>query len=110
IVLAGGRMEMMPLYDDNSFLPDYDDLSQATLERAKLMFLNYPNNPTGSTATPAFFAETIKQAEKNNICVIHDFAYGAIGFDGKKPTSFLQTAGAKDVGVEIYTLSKTYNM
>lgn len=74
------------------------------------MYLNYPNNPTGAAATSNFFERTVKLAKKHTICVVHDFAYGAIGFDGNKPLSFLQTPGAKEIGIEIYTLSKTYNM
>lgn len=74
------------------------------------MFLNYPNNPTAGVATADFFAETVNLAEKHGICVLHDFAYGGIGFDSKKPISYLQSPGAKENGVEIYTLSKTYNM
>ncbi|HYK74104.1 MAG TPA: aminotransferase class I/II-fold pyridoxal phosphate-dependent enzyme, partial [Pseudoneobacillus sp.] len=87
-----------------------ENIEPAILEKAKLMFLNYPNNPTGATATPEFFEKTVELAKKTNLCVVHDFAYGAIGFDGQKPLSFLQTEGAKDIGIEIYTLSKTYNM
>ncbi len=74
------------------------------------MFLNYPNNPTGATASKDFFDTTIHFANKHNILVVHDFAYGAIGFDGQKPVSFLQADGSKDIGIEIYTLSKTFNM
>lgn len=110
VALAQAEMAMMPLRESNHFLPDYEELSSEILSRAKLMFLNYPNNPTGATATAEFFEDTVKLASKNDICVVHDFAYGAIGFDGKKPISFLQVEGAKDVGIEIYTLSKTYNM
>lgn len=110
IAMANARIETMALLEDNGFLPDYKTLSQQTLDEAKLMFLNYPNNPTGGIANSDFFRETVALAEKNSLCVIHDFAYGAIGFDGNKPTSFLETPGAKEVGIEIYTLSKTYNM
>jgi L-glutamine---4-(methylsulfanyl)-2-oxobutanoate aminotransferase len=110
IALARAKMEMMPLKEENSFLPDYNELSSQVVEKAKLMFLNYPNNPTGAIATKEFFADTVSFAAKNDICVVHDFAYGAIGFDGNKPISFLQTEGAKEVGIEIYTFSKTYNM
>ncbi|MGR5985050.1 aminotransferase class I/II-fold pyridoxal phosphate-dependent enzyme [Bacillus cytotoxicus] len=74
------------------------------------MFLNYPNNPTGAIASKEFFEETVRFANEHNILVVHDFAYGAIGFDTKKPVSFLQARGAKDTGIEIYTLSKTFNM
>jgi len=110
VALAKAGMVTMPLRAQNNFLPDYDELSAKILSEAKLMFLNYPNNPTGATATSDFFKETVKLASVNDICVVHDFAYGAIGFDGEKPLSFLQVEGAKDVGIEIYTLSKTYNM
>ncbi|WP_106496504.1 pyridoxal phosphate-dependent aminotransferase [Lentibacillus sp. Marseille-P4043] len=109
IAMADAETTFMPLIKDNGFLPNYSELSIDALEQAKLMFLNYPNNPTAATATKDFFDDTVELAEKNNICVVHDFAYGALGYD-KKPQSFLQSAGAKDVGVEIYTLSKTYNM
>jgi L-glutamine---4-(methylsulfanyl)-2-oxobutanoate aminotransferase len=110
VALAKAEMEMMPLREKNHFLPDYNELTAEVLAKAKLMFLNYPNNPTGATATEEFFAETVKLAKENDICVVHDFAYGAIGFDREKPFSFLQTEGAKEVGIELYTLSKTYNM
>ncbi|MED3692025.1 pyridoxal phosphate-dependent aminotransferase [Peribacillus butanolivorans] len=110
VVLAQAKTEFMPLTEENDYLPHYGELHTETLERAKMMFLNYPNNPTGASATEAFFEETVSFAKEHSICVVHDFAYGAIGFDGKKPISFLQAEGAKDVGIEIYTLSKTYNM
>lgn len=110
VEIVGGRMAMMPLRQQNSFLPDYSELGAADLERAKLMFLNYPNNPTAVNAPPEFFEETIQFARKHEIVVCHDFAYGAISYDNQKPVSFMQVPGAKEVGVEFYTLSKTYNM
>lgn len=110
IALANAATEFMPLLKENNFLPDYANIPDAILKQAKLMFLNYPNNPTAATATEAFFDETVELAKKHDMCVVHDFAYSAIGFDGEKPRSFLQTPGAKDIGVEMYTLSKTYNM
>lgn len=110
VALAQAEMSTMPLREENNFLPNYNELSAETLTKAKLMFLNYPNNPTGATATREFFEDTIKLATENDICIVHDFAYGAIGFEGQRPISFLQIEGAKDVGIEIYTLSKTYNM
>ena len=110
VAVVDGRMVMMPLTAENQFLPDYSKLSQADLERAKLMFLNYPNNPTAVNAPFEFYEDTVRFARKNEIVVCHDFAYGAISFDGKKPVSFMQVPGAKEVGVEFYTLSKTYNM
>lgn len=110
VVLGDVNFEVLPLFAENSFLPDYATLSDDIKERAKLLYLNYPNNPTGGTATIEFFEETVRFAKEHNIIVSHDFAYGAIGFDGNKPVSFLQANGAKDVGIEMYTLSKTYNM
>ncbi|UHA73013.1 pyridoxal phosphate-dependent aminotransferase [Paenibacillus sp. 481] len=110
VALAEAEMVMMPLEASNAFLPDYSALSAADLERAKLMFLNYPNNPTSATAPLSFYEDTVQFAAKHNIVVASDFAYGAIGFDGQQPISFLQTPGAKEVGVEFYTMSKTYNM
>jgi aminotransferase len=110
VALAGGEMAFMPLVADNHFLPDYSKLGSSVLDRAKLMFVNYPNNPTAVCASKEFYEETIQLARKHNIVVVSDFAYGAIGFDGQRPVSFLECEGAKDVGIEIYTLSKTYNM
>jgi L-glutamine---4-(methylsulfanyl)-2-oxobutanoate aminotransferase len=110
VALAQAEMVTMPLLEENGFLPVYEELNEEVLNKAKLMFLNYPNNPTGATATSDFFKKTVQLANQSNLCVVHDFAYGAIGFDNKKPLSFLQTPGAKDIGIEIYTLSKTYNM
>ncbi|TBL79687.1 pyridoxal phosphate-dependent aminotransferase [Paenibacillus thalictri] len=110
VALSGAEMVFMPLRQENGFLPDYAQLKQDDLNRAKLMFINYPNNPTAVNAPASFYEETIRFAEKNGIVVASDFAYGAIGFEGSKPVSFLQQPGAKEVGVEFYTLSKTYNM
>ena len=110
VALAEVKFDTMPLNSKNQFLPDYDALPADVRERAKLMYINYPNNPTGGIATADFFAETVKFAREHEIAVAHDFAYGAIGFDGIRPPSFLQTPGAKEVGIELYTLSKSYNM
>lgn len=110
VAMANAKMERMPLLETNHFLPDYQSLSDDIRSQAKLMFLNYPNNPTAGVANKSFFQETVELANEHDICVCHDFAYGAIGFDGEKPISFLETPGAKDVGIEIYTMSKTYNM
>ncbi|MFG6119649.1 pyridoxal phosphate-dependent aminotransferase [Thalassobacillus sp. B23F22_16] len=108
--MASVSMYKMPLLSENQFLPIYDDIPQEVKEASKMLLLNYPNNPTGAMASPEFFDETIAFAEKHDLCVVHDFAYGAIGFDGNKPTSYLERPGAKDIGIEIYTMSKTYNM
>lgn len=109
-VLANMNYKLFPLKAENRFLPDFEAIPEEDKDMAKLMYLNYPNNPTGATADLAFFDKTVALAKKHNITILHDFAYGAIGFDGKKPVSFLQAEGAKDIGVEMYTLSKTYNM
>lgn len=108
--LAGAQMSFMPLREDHAFLPDFSTISPGDRKRAKLMFLNYPNNPTAATAPLSFYEDTVAFAASNGIAVASDFAYGAIGFDGKRPVSFLQAEGVKEVGVEYYTLSKTYNM
>jgi aminotransferase len=110
VALAGGRMEYMPLTADNRFLPDYNAVPIEAADKAKLMFINYPNNPTGAVADADFYSRTVEFAARHGIVVASDFAYGALGFDGATPVSFLQTPGAKEVGVEFYTLSKTYNM
>lgn len=109
-VLADVPYNTMPLLAENNFLPDYSKLTDEVRKQAKLMYLNYPNNPTGAIADLAFFEETVRFAKDNDIFVVHDFAYGAIGFDGQKPVSFLQADGAKDIGIELYTFSKTFNM
>lgn len=110
VALANATHEFMPLLAQNGFLPDYEEISEDVLNRAKMMFLNYPNNPTTGVATTEFFEETVSLAKKHNIFVVHDFAYGAIGFDNVKQPSFLSVDGAKDIGIEMYTLSKTFNM
>lgn len=110
VALADVHFDTMPLTEDHHFLPNYEALPLEVCERAKLMYLNYPNNPTGGTATPEFFEQTVQFAKEHHIAVAHDFAYGAIGFDGVRPPSFLQTQGAKEIGIELYTLSKSYNM
>lgn len=108
--LAGIDMDLMTLKPENGYLPDYSKLGQKTLDHASMMYLNYPNNPTGAVSTKEFFDDTVQFAKTNDIAVVHDFAYGAIGYEGVKPPSFLQSEGAKDIGIEMYTLSKTYNM
>lgn len=95
---------------EDGFLPDYQMIPTQVLQRARLLMLNYPNNPTGAVATPSFFAKTVAFAKARAIPVVHDFAYAAFGFDGRRPLSFLQTPGSKDCGIEVCTFSKTYNM
>ncbi|WP_077328289.1 pyridoxal phosphate-dependent aminotransferase [Virgibacillus siamensis] len=108
--MADAEAAFMPLLAQNEFLPDYEQLTADELERAKLMILNYPNNPTAATANREFFDKTAALAKKHDICVVHDFAYATIGFEDEKPVSFLQSDGAKDIGIEIYTMSKAYSM
>lgn len=105
----GGKVYNMPLLEKKHFLPDLDAVPADILVKAKVMVLNYPNNPTGASATPEFFAKVVEFAKKNNIVVIHDAAYSALGFQGK-PLSFLATPGAMDVGVELHSASKMFNM
>jgi LL-diaminopimelate aminotransferase len=109
-LFAGGVPHEMPLVKQNNFLPDLGAIPQEVLAKAKMMFLNYPNNPTGAPATVAFFKEVVAFAEQHNIMVCHDFAYSEMTFDGYIPPSFLEIPGAKEVGIEFHSLSKTYNM
>lgn len=105
----GGVVHNLPLTAENSFLPDLDNIPADVLERAKILVLNYPNNPTGASATPEFFEKVVAFAKKNEIIVVHDFAYASLVFEGK-PLSFLATPGAMDVGIELHSTSKNFNM
>ena len=108
-LFAGGQSHMMPLREENNFLPDLERIPKRVLLRAKLVFVNYPNNPTSATAPVNFFKDLIRTASKYNIIVCHDASYTEIYY-GKKPLSFMQIPGAKRVGIEFHSLSKTYNM
>jgi LL-diaminopimelate aminotransferase len=105
----GGTVHNIRLEEKNGFLPDYESVPADVLRRAKTLVLNYPNNPTGASATPEFFARTVDWARKHNLIVIHDAAYAALIYEGK-PLSFLATPGAMDVGVELHSMSKGFNM
>ncbi|HIB53687.1 MAG TPA: LL-diaminopimelate aminotransferase [Nitrospirales bacterium] len=107
---AGGVVHTMPLTRANGFLPDLDGIPADVCTRAKLMFLNYPNNPTTAIATREFFARVIEFASRHNIIVCHDNAYSEIYFDDCRPISFMEVDGAREVGVEFHSLSKTFNM
>lgn len=107
---CGGEVVHLPLLEENGFLPKLDALSAGVLDKAKLLYLNYPNNPTGAVANKAFFAEVVQFAKKHQLIVVHDAAYAALVFDGEKPLSFLSIPGAKDVAVELHSLSKSFNM
>jgi len=109
-VFAGGRCSFMPLRRENGFLPDLGSIPRKILERTKLLFINYPNNPTSARADIAFFKDAVRFAKKHGIIVAHDAAYSEVYLDGKSPASFLQADGARDVGIEFHSLSKTYNM
>ena len=105
----GGRVHNLPLTEENGFLPDLTSVPTDILEQAKVLVLNYPNNPTGASATPEFFARVVEFARQNRLVVIHDAAYAALVFEGR-PLSFLATPGAKEVGVELHSASKSFNM
>jgi len=109
-LLAGGEVYPMPLTEENNFLPDFSQIPQEVLKRAKIIWLNYPNNPTGAVAEPSFFAKAIDFAREHGLVICHDAPYTEVAFDGFSPPSFLQLPGAKEVGVEFHSLSKTYNM
>ncbi len=108
-LFAGGKSHIMPLTEENNFLPDLEAIPEKALRKAKLMFINYPNNPTSASASEEFFKEVIRFAVKYNIIVCHDASYTEIYYN-KKPLSFMQMPGAKEVGIEFHSLSKTYNM
>jgi LL-diaminopimelate aminotransferase len=107
---AGGECHFMPLRRQNGFLPDLGAIPADVARRAKLMYLNYPNNPTAAVASPAFFKGVVEFARRFNLLVCHDAMYSELHYDGYDPPSFLAADGAKDVGVEFHSLSKTYSM
>jgi len=106
----GGEVFNLPLLESDSFLPDLDSVPSHILKKAKLLYINYPNNPTGAVATMEFFNKVVEFAKTNNIIVINDSAYGALTYDGYKPLSFLSAEGAMEVGLEVHSLSKAFNM
>ncbi len=109
-LFAGGKSYLLPLLKENHFLPDLDPIPSSVLRKAKILFLNYPNNPTGAAAPLEFLEEVIHFAKKRRIIVCYDNAYSEVSYDGYNAPSFLQLKGAKEVGVEFHSLSKTYNM
>jgi LL-diaminopimelate aminotransferase len=109
-IFAGGESFFMPLVRENYFLPDLDAIPEDVARKAKLLFINYPNNPTAAVAEVGFFERVVAFAKKHEIIVCHDAAYSEMAYDGYRPSSFLQAKGAKEVGVEFHSLSKTYNM
>src|SRR5437868_4286952 len=105
----GGAIYNLPLTEQNHFLPDLDSVPGEVLRKTKVLVLNYPNNPTGASATPDFFAKVVAFARSHNVIVIHDAAYAALVFEGQ-PLSFLAMPGAKEVGLELHSASKSFNM
>ena len=108
--LASGSPYYLPLTEDNNFLPDLDAVPAYILKKAKLLWLSYPNNPTSAVADLDFFNRAVEFAQRNNLAICHDGPYSEVTFDGYKPDSFLQAEGAKEVGMEFHSLSKSYNM
>jgi LL-diaminopimelate aminotransferase len=109
-VFAGGEPVVMPLRASNGFLPDLKAIAPEHARRAKLMFLNYPNNPTAAVAPREFLEDVVEFAHRHHIIVCHDAAYSEVAFGGYRPLSFLEVDGAREVGIEMHSLSKTYNM
>jgi len=109
-IFAGGRPYYMPLLEENGFLPDLENIPEDIARRAKLIFVNYPNNPTAAVADLDFFERLKRFAKKYNIIVCHDAAYTELSYDGYRPPSFLEVKGSKEIAIEFHSLSKTYNM
>lgn len=107
---AGGEVILMPLKAEHNFLPDLKIINHAQMHKIKMMFVNYPNNPTGAVCDKKFLKEAVDFAAKHNIILCHDAAYSEIGFDGFKAPSIFEVEGAKDVAIEFHSLSKTFNM
>ena len=107
---AGGECHWMPLLEENGWLPDLDAIPPDVARRAKVMWLNYPNNPTGAIADLDYFDRVVAFAKRYDIAVMHDASYSEVAYDGYRPASFLQAPGALDVGLEFHSLSKSYNM
>jgi len=109
-VLAGGRPYYLPLTEQNNFLPDFKKVPADILKRSKLVWINYPNNPTGAVADLNFFKNVVEFAQQHDIAVCHDGPYSEVAYDGYQPVSFLEAEGAREIGVEFHSLSKSYNM
>jgi LL-diaminopimelate aminotransferase len=109
-ILAGGRPYLMPLLVENEFLPDLKRIPLLVRKKAKIIYINYPNNPTSATAEKDFYCRVVEFAKRNKLIVISDLAYSEMSYDGYRPSSFLEVEGAREVGIEFHSLSKTYNM
>ena len=110
VILAGGRPHLMPLKEGNEFLPDLKSVPLGVRKKAKIIYINYPNNPTSAIAGEAFYKNLVSFANRNKLIVASDLAYSELSYDDYRPTSFLQTKSAKEVGIEFHSLSKTCNM
>jgi len=109
-LFAGGTPYFLPLLKENGFLPKLSNIPKEVAEKTKLLFLNYPNNPTSAIAEKAFFEEVVAFARRYQVIVCHDAAYSELAFDGYRPLSFFEVEGAKELGIEFHSLSKTFNM
>jgi len=109
-LFAGGTPYFLPLRKETGFLPNLSEIPKSVAEKSKLLFINYPNNPTAAVAEKSFFEEVVAFARRYNIIVCHDAAYSEVAFDGYRPASFMEVEGAKEVGIEFHSLSKTFNM
>ncbi len=109
-MFAGGETHYMPLKEENDFLPDFSAIPEDVARRAKVLWLNYPNAPTAAVADIAFFDEAVRFAKQYDIAICHDAPYTEVAYDGYKPISFMQADGARDVGIEFHSLSKSFNM
>mgnify|MGYP000167723427 CR=1 FL=1 len=110
VLIAGGEPVLVPVTEENGYMPDLEAIDAATLEKARIIFLNFPGNPTGAVASDEFFKSAIAWAKKHNILIAMDLAYSEVYYDNEKPKSILEFEGGKDVAIEFHTLSKTFNM
>ncbi|HEY90488.1 MAG TPA: LL-diaminopimelate aminotransferase [Dehalococcoidia bacterium] len=109
-ILAGGQPYYMPLLEKNDYLPDFKQIPETVLNKTTMMWLNYPNNPTSAVADLDFYNRAVEFAREHDICICHDGPYSEVAYDGYRPVSFLEADGAREVGVEFHSLSKSYNM
>jgi len=109
-IFAGGKVHLMPLLQKNGFLPDLNKIPGNKLKKAKVLYLNYPNNPTGATASLEFYRQAVEFCRKNNLILLSDVAYSEMAYDGYRPPSVFEVDGAKELAIEFHSLSKTYNM
>ena len=108
--MAGGEAYILPLCEDNGFMPDLDAIPEETVQKAKVLYINYSNNPAGTAVNEKFFRKAVRFAKKNKIVLINNAAFSAVTFDGTKPVSLLNINGAKDVGIELHSFSYAFNM